>query len=216
MWAMAEKMTVPVRPMEYASGEAACDFALLQPVVFSLLPANGRGQRVLDVGCGNGFWAREITRRGFEVVGIDPSATGIAAARAAVPEMRFETLDAAGDLCDRLGEGPFDFVVSLEVVEHLYSPRDWAAACYGALKPGGRLICSTPYHGFLKNLCLSLCNGWDRHFAPNWDGGHIKFWSRSTLTRLLTNAGFGMEGLEFRGAGRVPYLWKSMVVSTLR
>jgi 2-polyprenyl-3-methyl-5-hydroxy-6-metoxy-1,4-benzoquinol methylase len=202
--------------MDYASGDMACDFAVVRPVVFSLLPATGQGLRVLDVGCGNGFWAGALARRGFEVVGLDPSPTGIAAARTAMPGLRFEVLGAAGDLCALLGERPFDFVVSLEVVEHLYAPREWAAACYGALKPGGRLICSTPYHGFLKNLSISLANGWDRHFAPNWDGGHIKFWSRKTLTRLLAGAGFQRSGMRFRGAGRIPYLWKSLVLAARR
>jgi len=41
-------------------------------------------------------------------------------------------------------------------------------------------------------------------------GGHIKFWSRATLTALLAEEGFTVA--HFEGAGRLPYLWKSMVV----
>lgn len=202
--------------MEYAGADSAPDFTLLQPVVFSLLPAAERAVRVLDVGCGNGFWAGRLAAMGFQVTGIDLSPTGIEAAHAAFPGVRFEVLEAAGDLCERLGEKPFDVVLSLEVVEHLYGPMEWALACFRALKPGGRLICSAPYHGFLKNLSISLVNGWDRHFTPNWEGGHIKFWSRRTLTRLLARAGFGVGEMKFRGAGRIPYFWKSMVFSVPR
>ena len=83
--------------------------------------------------------------------------------------------------------------------------------CLLATRPGGRFICTTPYHGYLKNLAISLTNKWDDHITPFWDGGHIKFWSRKTLGRLLTEAGF--TNLQFRGAGRLPYLWMSMVMS---
>ena len=104
----------------------------------------------------------------------------------------------------------FDAVLSTEVVEHVYSPRQWAAAAYASLKPGGVLICSTPYHGYLKNCALALSGKLDAHFTALWDGGHIKFWSRRTLTALLQEAGF--QVVSFRGAGRWPWLWKSMLL----
>jgi 2-polyprenyl-6-hydroxyphenyl methylase/3-demethylubiquinone-9 3-methyltransferase len=78
------------------------------------------------------------------------------------------------------------------------------------LKPGGLLIISTPYHGYLKNLALSIFGKWDDHHTALWDGGHIKFWSRSTLTQLLEAGGFDV--IDFRGVGRLPWLWKSMVL----
>jgi hypothetical protein len=43
-----------------------------------------------------------------------------------------------------------------------------------------------------------------------WHGGHIKFWSRNTLSLLLQESGF--EVVAFSGVGRFPYLWKSMVL----
>jgi hypothetical protein len=68
----------------------------------------------------------------------------------------------------------------------------------------------TPYHGYLKNLALSVFDKWDFHHTPLWHGGHIKFWSKRTLTQLLTDSGFDV--VEFHGVGRLPYLWKSMVL----
>ena len=50
----------------------------------------------------------------------------------------------------------------------------------------------------------------DSHVDAHWDGGHIKFWSRQTLSRLLVEHGF--SDLVFAGTGRVPYLWKSMII----
>lgn len=169
------------------------------------------GARVLDVGCGNGATAGEFKARGCEVVGIDLSESGINVARAAHPGVRFEVLPADQNILRSLGGEPFDLVISTEVVEHLYAPRPYVKGCYEALRPGGRFICSTPYHGFVKNLAIALSNGWDRHANPLWDGGHVKLWSRRTLSALLVESGF--RDLRFRGAGRLPYLWMTMLMS---
>jgi 2-polyprenyl-6-hydroxyphenyl methylase/3-demethylubiquinone-9 3-methyltransferase len=120
-------------------------------------------------------------------------------------------MPADANILDRLGCEPFDLVISTEVVEHLYAPRAYVAGCYKAVRPGGRFICSTPYHGYLKNLAIALFDGWDRHANPLWDGGHIKLWSYDTLGKLLRETGF--TNLQFRGAGRVPFLWMTMLMS---
>jgi 2-polyprenyl-3-methyl-5-hydroxy-6-metoxy-1,4-benzoquinol methylase len=184
--------------------------ARFMPHVLAFAGALERGTRVLDVGCGNGFLCGEFLKRGCKVVGTDLSAQGIDLARKTYPAGRFELIGADADILEQLGEAPFDIVVSTEVVEHLYAPRAWARACFGALKPGGRFICTTPYHGYFKNLLISLLGKWDTHANPLWDGGHIKLWSKSTLAQLLTEIGF--KHLEFRGAGRVPGVWMTMIM----
>ena len=69
---------------------------------------------------------------------------------------------------------------------------------------------TTPYHGYLKNLALSLAGKWDHHHTALWHGGHIKFWSRRSLTKLLTAESFLHQ--QFLGVGRLPWLWNSMVL----
>ena len=170
------------------------------------------GTRVLDVGCGNGFLLGHFLGRGCAVVGIDLSEEGIALARTTYPSGRFELLPADDRILELLEEKPFDVVVSTEVVEHLYAPRDFVRGCFASLKPGGRFVCcSTPYHGYLKNLLICLFNRFDSHFNPLWDCGHIKFWTVRILRQLLAEVGFRI--LRFRDAGRVPFLWKSIVVA---
>jgi 2-polyprenyl-3-methyl-5-hydroxy-6-metoxy-1,4-benzoquinol methylase len=188
-----------------------CSHAYLVSEIFALCPRLEKGTRVLDVGCGNGAMAGEFLQHGCDVVGIDLSRSGIEVARKKFPRGRFEIQAADDRLLSRLGEAPFDVVISTEVIEHLYDPRSYATGCFRALKPGGRFICSTPYHGYLKNLALSIFNKWDFHADPLFDGGHIKLFSRATLGRLLVDSGF--ENIRFRGAGRVPFLWKSMIMS---
>jgi hypothetical protein len=59
-------------------------------------------------------------------------------------------------------------------------------------------------------LFLSIFNKWDSHANPLWLGGHIKLWSAKTLGKLLTDAGFTVTN--FKGCGRTPYFWKSMII----
>lgn len=186
-------------------------FSFLWQVVVGFLPKSDQALRVLDVGCGNGHWAGELASLGHDVMGVDGSAARIENATRSVPQARFRCAEIGPTLLADLREDPFDVVVSTEVVEHLYDPAAWAEACFHALRPGGRLICSTPYHGYLKNLAIAVTNGWDHHHHTLRSGGHIKFFSERTLRALLVKAGF--ETPTFRGAGRLPYLWQSMVMA---
>ena len=85
----------------------------------------------------------------------------------------------------------------------------WPPPAGDALCPGGYVILTTPYHGYLKNIAISLFNEWDQHHHPEREGGHIKFFSEKSLARVLTENGF--SDIVFRNAGRLPYFWKSMV-----
>ena len=188
--------------------------ARIMPHLLALAGELPPGTRVLDVGCGNGSTCGEFIRRGCRVVGVDLSEKGIALARNAHPRGRFEIISAESDLLEELDEPPFDLVISTEVVEHLYAPRRWARRCFDALRPGGTFICTTPYHSYLKNLFISLRGHWDKHLNPLWDGGHIKLWSRPTLASLLQETGF--REVVFRGAGRAPLLWMTMIMKAVR
>ena len=204
-------MSVPYQDFGFANADDSHMHRHFMPHVLAYAGDLPVGTRVLDVGCGNGSTCGEFIKRGCKVVGLDLSQQGIEWARRTHPQGRFELMAADHDVLHRLKEEPFDIVVSTEVVEHVYAPREWVRGCFVALKPGGKLICTTPYHGYLKNLALSLLGKWDTHADPLWDGGHIKLWSRRTLSRLLAEAGF--KDIQFRGAGRLPFLWMTMVMS---
>jgi len=164
---------------------------------------------VLDIGCGNGAIARELAALGLDVVGIDPSESGIAGARQHCPQGKFYHLGIY-DSPDEVAETEFDFAVSTEVVEHLFYPRELPRFARAKLRKGGLLAVSTPHHGWAKNVAISLLGKWDHHHNPLWDGGHIKFWSKATLGQLLEEEGFEVVG--FHGCGRAPYLWESMIL----
>lgn len=194
----------------YSSTEAEHSKGYLWPVVLATLDTavrSGLAKRVFELGCGNGALAREISARGFQVVAVDPSKEGVALAQCSAPGLRIETGSSEEDLMARFGT--FPIVMSLEVVEHVYAPRQFAKRVFDLLEPGGIAIISTPYHGYLKNLALALSGKLDEHFTALWDHGHIKFWSIETLGRLLRETGF--RDVSFERVGRIPPLAKSMI-----
>jgi 2-polyprenyl-3-methyl-5-hydroxy-6-metoxy-1,4-benzoquinol methylase len=183
--------------------------AYLAPVMLRLC-RELNASRILDIGCGNGALLHSLTALGVPtLVGCDPSASGVDAARQTVPTATFYQLGVYDDP-HQIQAQDFDVAIATEVVEHLFYPRALPRFAHAKLKPGGHLVLSTPYHGFVKNLALSVFNKWDDHHTPLWDGGHIKFWSKRTLTQMLEQEGFRFE--RFIGCGRLPYLWMSMVI----
>lgn len=183
----------------------------LAPALSRLLEGEKRNHALLlDLGCGNGSLTSAVIPKGWEGVGIDMSASGVRRATVTFPRLKFHSLDVTGDLTAIPGFGSFDVVLSAEVVEHVYLPKLLLKNAYDALKPGGAAVFTTPYHGYWKNLVMALTGKLDAHFTVLWDCGHIKFWSRKTLTQGFEGVGFRVE--RFVGVGRVPYLWKSMIL----
>jgi 2-polyprenyl-3-methyl-5-hydroxy-6-metoxy-1,4-benzoquinol methylase len=199
---------------ETTDAPASCGY--VAPKVLHLLQRLRPG-RILDLGCGNGQFCKQAAAVGHEVVGLEVDPDGVRIARQNNPHIRFYNYGVQDDpqqlLANEAGR-LFDTVVSTEVVEHLFAPHLLPAYAHRVLSPGGHLIVSTPYHGYLKNLALSVFDGWDRHHTPLWHGGHIKFWSQATLTRLLEENGFRV--VSFDAVGRLPYLWKSMILTALK
>lgn len=203
----------PVSEYAYHNQQGSPHHLVLRPSVDRFLEGTPDGADILDLGCGNGSFIAQYRGRRWNLSGIDLSESGIEIARRSFEGITFYSGDVTGNP-EGLAEESFDVVICLEVVEHVYHPRHLARNCFRLLRAGGHLIISTPYHGYLKNLGISLTNTHDRHFDPLWDHGHIKFWSRETLPLLLREQGF--DNLEFLGAGRLPFLWRSMVYKARR
>lgn len=185
----------------------------LWPIVEKIIEGQKPAERrVFDLGCGNGALASHLSETGCEVIGVDPSLDGIKQANEAYPHIKLENGNAYDDLAAKYGL--FPVVTSLEVVEHVYAPRQYANTLFSITEPGGVAIVSTPYHGYWKNLALSISGKMDSHFTALWDHGHIKFWSIRTLGILLQEAGF--VEIRFYRVGRIPMLAKSMIAEAHR
>lgn len=192
-----------------SDGPHSCDY--IAPMVLKLLNDHSGIKRVCDVGRRNGALAGYLQREGYSVSGVEYDENGCRIAKQSYLNINFYNLGVADDPEEvRRHSGEFDAVVSTEVVEHLFSPHLLPQFARGLLRANGLLIVTTPYHGYWKNLALAVMGKWDHHHTALWHGGHIKFFSRATLTTLLEQNGFRVIG--FHGTGRMPWLWKSMIL----
>ena len=171
-------------------------------------------ERICDLGCGNGYITGRLAALGYDVVGIDASESGTRIATESYPQARFICALIDEGLRERVALESFDLVISSDAIEHFYRPGDLVSAAVSLLKAEGQLLLGTPYHGYLKNLVLSVTGKMDAHFSVLHDGGHIKFFSVKTLSQLMTSYGF--IDLHFSFYGRAPWLWKNMICHARR
>jgi SAM-dependent methyltransferase len=103
------------------------------------------GQRVLDVACGSGFGLAMLLEAGATPIGIDYDAEPLAAIRVSLPSVGLVRGDGTRL---PLGSGSIDQVVSFETIEHVPDAVAFVLEVRRVLKPGGRLVLSTPNRAF--------------------------------------------------------------------
>ncbi|HTW43679.1 MAG TPA: methyltransferase domain-containing protein [Solirubrobacteraceae bacterium] len=184
------------------------DFALRRRFLLAHVHA---GERVLDVGCGEGRFTTELVRAGADAVGVDVAEEPLRRARARDPELDLRIVPAAGGW--ELADASFDVVWAGEVIEHVADTAVWLSEVRRVLRSGGRLLVSTPAHGRVALARLALSK---RAFAAHFDplGDHLRFYSRETLTELLD--GFGFASLEVHPAAGAPGAGRVLLASAIR
>lgn len=136
---------------------------------------------VLEAGCGEGYGADLVAGTAARVVALDCDAGTIAhVAR------RYPLVDPLlGNLVAvPLRTSSLDVVVGLQVIEHLWEQQRFLAECARVLRPGGRLLLSTPNR-------LTFSGGRDHPLNPF----HTRELAPTELVELLGAAGFDVEQL---------------------
>lgn len=99
------------------------------------------GEKILDVGCGDGFYTEKIARKGAEVTGIDIRKKALIRARNRALSQKLHFLEMNAEELD-FPENYFDKVISFCVIEHLQDDEKTLRQIARLLKPGGRLFIS--------------------------------------------------------------------------
>ena len=159
---------------------------------FDSFPADRPG-RLLDIGCGYGFFLKMAHERGWEAVGVDLDPKGIAHSKE-----RLQVNAVLGDLREvHFPDGSFDFVTLWNVVECVPDPLDLLLEIHRVLKNDGRVFIRTP-NAVWQYLSFLLANflrrlGWGKVFDERPFATfvfHMTSFSRSTLRSLNEHAGF--------------------------
>lgn len=193
------------------AGLEPSDFAVRRRFLLDRVSA---GDRVLDVGCGEGRFAAELVRAGAQVVGVDVAEEPLRRARALHPDLDLRLLDGEEPwLPWPLADASFDVVWAGEVIEHVADTAPWLSEVRRVLRSGGRLLVSTPDNGPLALFSAAFSR---RAFAERFDpqGDHLRFYSRATLSRLIE--GFGFEAVQVSRRGGPPRARRLLLASAIR
>ena len=113
-----------------------------------LLPVARAGGKLLDIGCASGYYSVAFAKEGGRATGIDISAASIALAqrRAEQESVRSRCEFLQGDMRSLpIDEAAYDAVAMIEVLEHVREQRTAVEQAFGALRPGGVLVLTTPH-----------------------------------------------------------------------
>lgn len=150
-----------------------------------------RSGRLLEVGCGHGWFLAAAAKRGYEISGIEPdSQIAEVARRTGLP-----VLEGLFPDCLPIGE-KWDILVFNDVFEHLPDPATAARICRDVLSPGGLLVLNLPTSGGvvfrLANLLASLGRvaTLERLWQRGFPSPHLYYFDRKNLAALCANAGF--------------------------
>ena len=154
------------------------------------------GANILDVGCGSGLLGSEMRAHGGRVTGLDSASAIAGTARARLDRFVLVDLTDQTAVSEALAGEQFDVVVFADVLEHVYDPVGMLVFYRGFLADQGRVIVSVP-NAAIWNVRFGLLAGrFNYAQTGTLDKTHIRFFTRSTLERALSDAGLQAERID--------------------
>lgn len=150
-----------------------------------------RGEKVLDLGCGDGAVGEVLQKKlGVKIVGMDISKAALEMAK----KRGIKTVLGSSENKLPFNDQVFDAVFWGDNVEHLFSPIETAREIKRVLKPNGRLVISCPNMGYWRYRLYFFLKGRlpDTEWTglKSWEWSHIRFFNFSLIEEFLSTAGF--------------------------
>lgn len=179
------------------------DFAYKWPALKMFIPAESCV--ILDYGCGKGKILSEVQKINSTATlyGADISNAARKVAKKSIRKAKIFSID--DDQKIPLQSDSCDFVLSLDVIEHVYDTEKVFREFRRLVRHKGSLLVSTPYYGFIKNIIIALI-GFNIVYDPV--SPHIRFYTKKSLVNLLQKHGFSIT--KFGYFGRFPFVWRGM------
>ena len=149
------------------------------------------GERILDLGCGDGVLTAKILACGASVVGIDSSPAQVAAAR----ERGIDARVGDGTLLLEIATGTFDAVFSNAALHWMRPPEAVAKGVAKVLPPGGRFVGELGGAGCVSKIRRALHRGLESRAIDPWAVDPWYFPSDAEYASVLGGAGFVVESI---------------------
>lgn len=146
------------------------------------------GERILDLGCGDGQLTARMLAGGLEVRGVDASATMVAAARA-----RGVIADEAAAEKLPYHDASFDAVFSNAALHWVRGQDEMMAEVHRVLKPGGRFVAEMGGHGNIAAIRVALISVLEKHGFAGAEDGVNYYPTADAYSRRLERHGFTVE-----------------------
>ncbi len=162
---------------------------------------------ILDIGCATGYFAKELAKKGCETYGVDKDRIALKKASKYCKEVIQCDLDNI-KIC-HAPKKHFDYVLMLDVLEHLQNPKLAISQVGKFLKKDGRLVVSVPNIAHASIRWGLLKGDFDYTNTGILDSTHVHFYTLKSISRLLEKEGFRILKIKpTNGMCKVPFLYK--------
>ena len=160
--------------------------------------------RLLDVGCGIGYFLDVAKSRGWEVYGTEYTDSAVR-----ICEGKGITMHAGALNPQNYEAESFDVITSFEVIEHINTPKDEVSRIFSLLRKGGYFYVTTPNFNSLLRYYL----------GPNYNvigwPEHLSYYTPKTLTSLMLKHGFRKRWVKSTGVSVTRFLTSRTPVKSL-
>lgn len=172
------------------------------------------GKKTLDIACGEGELMVMLSGKYQEVWGVDLAEPRVNRVKEMIRQ--HENIHVGLADADKpldFASGTFDTVTAIAILEHVFDPYAFIAECHRLLVSGGTLVLQVPNLVWLPNRLRVIAGRLPvTSNESGWDGGHLHYFTPSTLKKLVTGQGFNVDVVTSSGVfARFRRFWGSML-----